>query len=334
MISRFHARAIRDTAGAELVACTSHSRASAEKFAAEFHCEPEASPESMLAREDIDAVAICTPSGAHLEPALAAAHAGKHLIIEKPLEITPERCDRILQAARENGVLVATVFQSRFSPVWQRLREAVRQNRFGTLSIGDAAVKWFRPQSYYDSAQWRGTWRLDGGGALMNQAIHTVDLLLWIMGPVTDVSAFAATLAHERIEVEDTIVASLRFASGALGTITATTASHPGQDKRIEIHGSQGSAIIVEDHILDWSDNGEPDDAASSVIDGAGRGGSGASDPAGISHHLHAAQYADFVAAIGENRPPFVDGIGGRISVELIDTIYRSAREQRVIHLE
>ncbi len=334
MIARFHARAIGETAGAELVACTSHSPVSAEKFAAEFHCDVSANPESLLARDDIDAITICTPSGAHLDSALAAARAGKHLMIEKPLEITPERCDQIILAASENGIQVATVFQSRFSPVWQRLKNAVERNDFGILSIGDAAVMWFRPQSYYDSAQWRGTWRLDGGGALMNQAIHTVDLLLWMMGPVVEVSAFAATRAHERIEVEDTIVATLRFANGALGTITATTTSHPGQDKRIEIHGSEGSAIIEEDHVLHWSDNRKSGNGSAVSAEETGRGGSGASDPAGISHRLHAAQYADFIAAIQEKRAPFVDGNQGRISVELIDTIYRSAKERRVIRLD
>ncbi len=287
----------------------------------------------MLDDPEIRAVAICSPSGAHLEPALSAIRAGRHVIVEKPLEITPARCDQIIEAAGQGNVRVATVFQSRFSPVWQRLKTAVERGDFGTLAAGDAHVKWFRPQSYYDSAAWRGTWSLDGGGALMNQGIHTVDLLLWMMGPVRRVSAFVATRAHERIEVEDVAVATLEFASGALGTISVTTASHPGMDKRIEIHGSNGSVVIDEDRISHWATCGDSGKNVETER-ATGHAGSGASDPAGISHALHTAQYADFADAIASGRAPFVDGIEGRKSVALIDTIYRSAREHRIISLE
>ncbi len=351
MIARFHAQAIADTPGAELAGCWSHNPDRARKFAEETGCQPFDQLEDLIHSPDIDAVAICTPSGAHLEPALLAAAAGKHLLIEKPLEITLARCDQIIAAAKNANVQLATVFQSRFSPVWQQLHAATQRGEFGRLALGEAHVKWFRPQSYYDSAEWRGTWQLDGGGALMNQAIHSVDLLLWLMGPVRRVAAFTSTFAHERIEVEDVAVASLEFQSGALGSIIATTASHPGRDKRIELHGAEGSVIVEEDRIVHWSAKGSGVDKGSDanlrslrselgsdplpgrfsdrLSDPAG--GSGAADPAGINHALHAAQYTDFLAAARAGRPPQIDGHEGRKSVALIATIYESARQQRAL---
>ena len=176
MISRFHARAIREI-GAELVACYDYLPIAAERYAQEFGCKAE-----------IQIVTICAPSGAHLEPAVAAARAGKHVVVEKPLEVTTERCDEIIRACEEAGVTLATIFPSRFHDSSRRLKAAIDAGRFGKLTLGDAIVKWFRTQQYYDSGAWRGTWKLDGGGALMNQAIHSVDLLLWLMGDVEEVT--------------------------------------------------------------------------------------------------------------------------------------------------
>lgn len=331
LIARFHALAIAETAGAVLAGCASQREESARRFAAGHGIAVFSGPESMIASGAVDAIAVCTPSGAHLEPALMAIRAGLHVIVEKPLEVTPERCGQLIEAANRGGVRLATVFQSRFSPVWRRLKSAVDSGEFGVLANAEAQVHWFRPQSYYDSAEWRGTWRLDGGGALMNQGIHTVDLLQWIMGPVRRVSASVALRAHERIEVEDVAVACLEFCSGALGTVSVTTASFPGVGKRIGIHGAAGSAIIEEDRIVHWRTVGDPAGAGPETGDSAEGGGSGASDPAAIQHGLHAAQYADFVAAIRDQRAPFVDGVEGRRSVDLIATIYRSAREGRPI---
>lgn len=333
MIARFHARAISDTPGAGLAGCWSHNPDRARVFADETGCQPFDRLEDLIASPSIDAVAICTPSGAHLEPGLLAAAAGKHLLVEKPLEITPGRCDRIIAAAKNAGVQLATVFQSRFSPVWRELHSATQRGEFGRLALAEAHVKWFRPQSYYDSAEWRGTWQFDGGGALMNQAIHSVDLLLWLMGPVRRVTAFTSTFAHERIEVEDVAVASLEFETGALGSIIATTASHPGRDKRIELHGAEGSVIVEEDRIVHWSSKQAAGSSPRSNPVPECTGGSGAADPAGINHALHAAQYADFLAAVRDGRPPFVDGHEGRKSVALIATIYESARQQRALQV-
>ena len=219
MISRFHARAIAELKGAKLVACFDHIGAASQRLGKECGIDFYTNLDEMLADESIDIVTICTPSGAHMDPAIAAARAGKHVIVEKPLEITLKRCDKIIAECEKNGVSLSTLFPSRFHRCSQLLKGAIESERFGRLTLGDAYVKWFRTQEYYDSGKWRGTWDLDGGGALMNQAIHSVDLLTWLMGPVAEISAHTATLAHQRIEVEDVATATLRFENGALGVI-------------------------------------------------------------------------------------------------------------------
>src|SRR6478736_7515908 len=214
MISNFHAKAIADVRGAKLVACFDTRDASAQKFAAENGCKAYTDLDAMLADPKVQIVTIATPSGAHMEPAVAAARAGKHVIVEKPLEITLKKCDRMIEECKKAGVQLGAIFPSRFHDSSVKLKRAIEGGRFGRLTLGDSYVKWFRTQQYYDSGAWRGTWKLDGGGALMNQAIHSVDLLLWYMGQPLEVTAHTAMLAHERIEVEDVAVATVKFASG------------------------------------------------------------------------------------------------------------------------
>ena len=334
-ISRLHARAIAELRGAKLVACSSALPASAEKFAAELGCTAYPTLKAMLADPRVNAVSVTTPSGAHLEPAIAAARAGKHVIVEKPLEITLRRCDRIIRECEQHGVQLATIFQSRFHEAAGKLKRAIEAGRFGRLTIGDAYVKWYRSQEYYDSRPWRGTWALDGGGALMNQAIHSVDLLIWLMGPVVEVRATTATLAHERIDVEDAAVATLRFANGALGVIEATTAVYPGYLKRIEIHGTAGSAVLEEEDLKVW-DFAKPRKEDQAIRDGMTKQkstGGGASDPAAIGHHGHARKFQDFLDAIRKHRRPAIDGHEGRRSVEIILGIYKSAETGRAVQL-
>lgn len=327
MISRFHAKAIKEVKGAKLVACADSSFAKAEALAKEFGCTPYDSVEAMVADPAVDAVTIATPSGAHMEPAVIAAKAGKHVIVEKPLEITLKRCDKIIDACDNAGVKLAAIFPSRFHDSAKLMKGAVDAERFGRITLGDAYVKWFRTQQYYDSGAWRGTWALDGGGALMNQAVHTVDLLSWLMGPVVEVQAFTATLAHDRIEVEDVATATLRFASGALGVIEATTAAFPGYLKRIELHGSEGSAVLEEEDIKAWdfAKKLRSDAAVHRQMACSKSTGGGAADPAAIGHHGHTLQIQDFVDAIRKDRAPAVDGPEGRKSIEIILAIYQSA---------
>ncbi|MDZ4821583.1 MAG: Gfo/Idh/MocA family oxidoreductase [Planctomycetota bacterium] len=335
MISRFHARAIADLKGAKLVACYNTSLGPAQRLAEETGCKAYADLDAMLADPNLDIVTIATPSGAHQEPAIAAAKAGKHVIIEKPLEITLKRCDAIIQACQKYGVKLATVFPSRFHQSSIEMKRAIDAERFGQLTLGDAYVKWFRTQQYYDSGKWRGTWELDGGGALMNQAVHSVDLLQWFMGPVLEVTAHAATLAHERIAVEDNIVATLKFKNGALGVIEASTAVYPGYLKRIEIHGSAGSAVMEEEDIKVWdfAKKQKRDEAILQKMAEKKSGGGGASDPSAIGHHGHAKQFADFVDAIKKNREPAIDGAEGRQSIEIILAIYKAAESGKTVQL-
>ena len=254
MIAGFHAKAIEQLEGATLVACYDAVAAAAESYGEANGCAVYTDLEKMLADPAVTVVTICTPSGAHMEPAVAAAQHGKHVIVEKPLEVTLARCDAIIDAAAANNVTLATILPERFHESSTALKQAVDDGRFGTLSLGGSYVKWYRDQAYYDSGAWRGTWAMDGGGALMNQAIHSVDMLTWVMGPVAEVAgATTATLAHERVEVEDAVVATLRFANGALGAVEASTAAFPGAMKRLEICGSTGSAVVEEQTVSAWS---------------------------------------------------------------------------------
>ena len=336
VIADFHARAIADAAGTHLVGCSGGSRFGKVRSFADTHgCRAFESLDAMLADPNVEAVTICSPSGAHLDPALAAARAGKHVVVEKPLEITVERCDEITRACQTAGVKLGVVFQSRFHESVQLMKDAVDAQRFGHITLGDAYVKWYRSQEYYDSGQWRGTWELDGGGALMNQAIHSVDLLLWLMGPVRRVSAMTATLTHQRIEVEDVAVANVEFVSGALGVIEATTTAFPGSLKRIEIRGSQGTAVLEEEDIKMWSfaDETESDVTLRRRMESKTDTGGGAADPAAIGHRGHRAVFEDFATAVRLDRSPMVDGQQGRRSVELIRAIYESAEKSIPVSL-
>jgi predicted dehydrogenase len=339
MIAEYHTKAINEIEGARVVAAYSRNPANGAKVAdlagAKGVCAVFDDLDAMLALPDLDVVCVCTPSGAHREPAVAAARAGKHVVVEKPLEIDLPRCDAIIRACDDAGVRLCTIFPSRFSPANLRLKEAVDLGRFGRITLGDTYVKWWRTQQYYDSGGWRGTWDLDGGGALMNQAIHNVDLLYWLMGDVETVMAQTATLAHERIEVEDTAVACLRFRNGALGVIEAATSAYPGLLKRTEIHGDRGSARVEQDDVTLWEFQEKvPSDSDVLAAMAARAGGnSGASDPRGINHAGHRDQLIDFLQAIDAGRPPAVDGREGRKSVEIIRAIYLSAQTGRAVRL-
>ena len=335
MIARFHARALADVPGTKVTALVSRSADSAVKMKDELKlaCAIDTDLAKALRRPDVDVVIITTPSGAHMEPAVLAAEAKKHVVVEKPLEISLDRCDRIIEACVRNKVQLCTIFPSRFGDANIELKKAVTQGRFGRLTLGETTCKWWREQSYYDLGGWKGTQALDGGGALMNQAIHNVDLLLWMMGDVAQIMGFTAMLAHERIEVEDTAVACIRFKSGALGVIQATTSIWPGLPKTIAVHGDQGSAVIEQDDLMRWdfkTANKDDDAIRQRFAQKVGASG-GSSNPAAISHTGHARQLADFVDAITKNRPPLVDGREGRRAVEVILGIYASMREGKAV---
>ncbi|MEY4394037.1 MAG: hypothetical protein RL595_1286 [Planctomycetota bacterium] len=337
MIARFHAKALAEVPGTELKALVSRSGKNAEAMKEELKLTCDVYPDlgGVLGRKDIHIVIITTPSGAHLDPTVACARAGKHVVVEKPLEITAERCDAIIDECEKNKVLLCTIFPSRFHDANRELKNAVDSRRFGRLTLGETTCKWWRSQAYYDEGGWKGTKALDGGGALMNQAIHNVDLLLWMMGPVVQVSGFTATLAHERIEVEDTAVACLQFESGALGVIQATTSVHPGLPKTISIHGDKGSVVIEQEDILKWEfvDKVPHDEEVKARFAQKVGASGGSSNPAAISHQGHARQLEDFVKAIQGGTRPLVDGREGRRAVELIQAIYASNDIGKIIRI-
>ena len=334
MIANFHAKAIENIAGAKLTACFDMIPGAVDRFAATQKCTGYHKLDEMLADPKVDVVTICTPSGVHMDPAVAAAKAGKHVIVEKPLEITLKRCDTIINACEKAGVQLGTIMPSRFSPANIELKKAIEKGRFGKLTLGDTYVKWWRSQEYYDSGGWRGTWKLDGGGAYMNQAIHNVDLLYWFMGDVAEVAGITGTLAHERIEVEDTGAACVKFKSGAIGVLEATTSAYPGLLKRTEIHGTQGSAIVEQDNIRLWSFAKEQNrDAEIREKYSTKAGTGGAADPKAIDFTGHMLQFKDFLKAVSKGEKPAVDGYEGRKSVEIILAIYKSSWTGRRVEL-
>ena len=335
MIASFAARAVSEISGARLVATFSRNGSRAESVAEPYDATAYTDFDAFLDRQDLDAIYVSTPSGTHADYTIPAAKAGKHVIVEKPIDITLQRARAMAQACDEVGVKLGVISQSRFSEGSRILKEAVDVGRFGRLTIGDAYVKWYRNQVYYDKGGWKGTRALDGGGALINQSIHAIDLLQWFMGPVKEVTAFCDTLGHERIDVEDTAVAALRFANGALGVIVGATSAYPGFLKRIEISGSNGSAILEEQDITYWRFNpADPkDEDVLKRFTKRRSGGGGAADPAGISHVGHRKQFEDFLAAIAEDRPPLVDAQEGINSLEIILAIYASSAERRPVSL-
>lgn len=334
-IAAAHADAVAKLPNARLVGVISRTADRARELAERHGAKLYPDLDALLGDEEVDIVAVCTPSGAHLEPAVAAARAGKHLVVEKPLEVTSERASALVAAADEAGVVLAAIFMSRFADANAALKRAIEAGELGRLVQGDAYVKWYRSQEYYDSGDWRGTWRLDGGGALMNQAIHQLDLLLWLMGPVEEVFAYAATATHQRLEVEDTLVAVLRYRNGALGQISAATSLWPGRPKLLEVHGERGSVRVRDDALECWDLQGLSEEQRAATIERYGSAATGgAADPMAISFENHRRQYQDLLEALSENRRPRVDGREGLRSVELVEAIYRSAREGRPVLLE
>jgi predicted dehydrogenase len=332
-ISTIHAKAIQAIPEARLRAFHSHSQPRAETMAQQYGVDAEASLDRFLQRTDIQVVSICTPSGTHAELGIKAAAAGKHVVVEKPIDVTLEKARMLIDACRKARVKLAVIFQARFLPAVQILKSAVDRNRLGRIIMGDAYVKWSRTREYYEAARWRGTLALDGGGALINQSIHTIDLLQYFVGPVASVFGFAERKLHPYIEAEDTAVAVLKFKNGALGVIEGATSISPGFSRRVEIHGEKGSVTLEGNDITAWklTEKGEEEEALSRLKERDLS--NGASDPMALDIGGHRRQMEDLIAAIREDRPPMIDGIEGLKALELVLAIYRSAREKTLVDL-
>jgi predicted dehydrogenase len=348
-IARFHALALRDIPGVELVAGSCRTEEKGRAFAEAFGCRWYPDFRRMLRREKPDFVTIATPSGSHLPAVTAAARAGVHVICEKPLEITLKRIDKLIAVAQAGGIRLGAIFPQRYNPVVRQVREAAAAGRFGQLAAVNSYVPWWRDDAYYGAGRWQGTAALDGGGALMNQSIHGVDAVVWIAGaaspglspvenPVESVAAFTAVRAHdpERLEVEDTCVALLRLKNGGLGQILAATSLFPGQLRRIQVGGRDGTAEILEEQLVTWRfrDETPEDETVRQRFSGASRTSGGAADPMAIDYSNHTRNFADFVDALREDRQPPLDGLEGRKAVAVVEACYRSARTGRIARVQ
>jgi len=333
VIASTHADAIASIPDATLIAISDVEPERTKSLAARHDCAAEPDLEALLARDDVDVVSVCVPSGLHAEVGIRAAAAGKHLVVEKPLDVSLAAADRLISAARAAGVVMTVMAQHRFDQGLIELRRLLDDGQLGRLVLGEASTKWYRSQGYYDSAAWRGTWALDGG-SLMNQGIHYLDLLLWSMGPVAEVTALFSTQTHQ-IEVEDAALAVLRFTSGAVGTVVASTAVYPGFAQRLEISGTVG-AVVIEDGEIIWcelsADRSDPAPRSTRPARG-GSPAAAAANPAGLGIASHATQISDLLDAIEEGRPPAVTAEDGRAALEIVCAVYESARDGRAVRL-
>jgi UDP-N-acetyl-2-amino-2-deoxyglucuronate dehydrogenase len=333
-ITDTHVRAALDVPGLEVAAIQGSNRPKVEALCTCHGGTPYTDFTAFLAHRPMEAVAIGSPSGLHAEQGLAAVRAGLHVLVEKPIDITTARADALVAAADAAGVTLGVFFQDRGKPDIVRMKALVDGGTIGRPILAEARVPWYRPPEYYSASKWRGTWTLDGGGALMNQAIHTVDLLLWLLGDVARVRARTATLLHD-VKVEDSGAAILEFASGALGVLAFTTAAYPGYPRRVSITGDRGTVILDDDAIvaLDTKDAS----GGGHAVEPGGPGtavpakGEAARSPIVSNIGPHRAVIEDFVRAIREKRAPRCDGREGRRSVAVVEAIYEASRTGRAV---
>jgi len=331
MIAPFHLEAIKGLPNARAVGIMDHGSGKGCAIAPDLDPAGADDLETFLARDDIDVITIATPSGTHLDIALAAAAAGVHCIVEKPIEITLDRIDRMIAAHDAAGTLLGGIFNNRYTDSAKLLKRTVEAGRFGTLTFAGTTGPWWRDPEYYSASNWKGTWALDGGGALMNQGIHSVDQLQWLVdSPVTSVSGRIATIAHPTIEVEDTGAAILQFENGALGSIACTTSMWPGHFRTLTLAGTHGTAVLADEGLLFWQfrEETEEDQAIRDKMLALPGAGIGASNPsAGVDARGHRAVFADFLAALDERKMPVIDGQEARKAVAVIRAIYESSEK-------
>lgn len=334
-----HVKALKYTTGAELLAVCDMNEEAAEKVAGEYEADAYTDLQLLLKRDDIDLVHICTPSGTHAEMALRVAESGKHALVEKPLDISLERIDEVVHAFENRNLKLGCVFQNRFAPVNRLMKQAIDEGRLGKLIMANAHIKWFRNQQYYDkNGGWRGTWAWDGGGSLMNQSVHTIDLMQWMMGPVQSVIGKTRVQSHH-IETEDMGVAIIKFANGALGTVAGSTATYPGFGTALEIHGDRGGICMNSNRVTAWKIDGERmEEEEAEMLEKLGgskrkKSKDEAAERGSIEVNTTYLQIQDMVDAIRENRAPNIPGKEGRHSVEIILAIYESSRTGKEVFL-
>jgi UDP-N-acetyl-2-amino-2-deoxyglucuronate dehydrogenase len=320
-----HARSLLDLADrVEIAAAFSRSPERTAAFAKEFAVPTTNDLDAIVADKSITAVLVLTPPWTHLDLVRRFAQAGKHILLEKPVEATSARAAELVETYRRAGVTLAMMLQHRFRPASRTLSEICEAGGLGPLVAASVAIRWWRPQSYYDEPG-RGTLARDGGGVLLTQAVHTLDLFLSLVGAVSEVAAFAGTTALHRMETEDIVGAGLRFANGAIGTLDATTASYPGFPERIEIVGAKTTAVLTGGALELFHQDGRREQVGETQATGGG------ADPMAFSHEAHRAAIVDFLDAIDTGRAPRVSGAAALAVHRLIDALLRSAREGRAV---
>ncbi len=338
VVGEWHVRVTPQVPGAKLVAISDATPDKAHKAVEKNNLSGVgvySDYQEMLAKEQLDVVTVCTPSGDHLGPALAAIRAGKSVITEKPMEIELGRIDQLVAEAAQKGVKIAGIFQNRWHPANRALHEAARQNRFGRISWAGSFTPWYRTDQYYSDGGWRGTWKLDGGGAIMNQSVHAIDLLQWIVGPVKRVSAYGASRIHAAIEVEDTLSCSLEFANGAFGTIVGTTALYPGCPVRVWVGGENGTAISENGlHTYKFrEETSTPEQLAQDkelveqLAPGRAKGTGGGASNTDVGLDLHGQNINAILRAWDEGEEAETNGVEARKAVAIILAMYESVRK-------
>ena len=325
-----HLAGIAGTTNGRVVAIAGRSMEKAQVLASQWGIpQVYGSMEELVSDPNVEVVHTCVPPDIRVPVVRACARAGKHVLIEKPMARTVAEADQIIDSCERAGVLLSAMFQNRFTPLAKRLKQAVDDGELGRILLVTLSAKWFRTAEYYVESGWRGTAEREGGAVLINQAIHSIDLLQWIMGPVAELSGLTATTLHP-IEMEDTGVAMLRFGNGAIGSIVATTVAYPGFSDRLEVHGERGTACLIQgEGRLEWNLRGEEPriETASSQVS------HGVSDPAATPSQGHTDQFSDFYLAIREGRQPSITGRDGRAALEIVEAIYQSSREGRPVTL-
>lgn len=330
-IADIQAQAIIESKNAELQSVFSRTSENAKKCGEKYNVKWNHDWESFISDSELDVVSICTPNGNHLEYGEKAAEAGKHVIVEKPIEVTLQRANRLIEKCKANNVKLAVIYQSRFVPEIQKLKQQIEDNEIGDIFMGDAYIKWFRGQDYYDSGVWRGSFKLDGGGVLINQGIHTIDLLQWFMGDVDTIYGQTDIFTHKNIEGEDSAVAVLRYKNGAVGVIEGSTSVQPAQSRRIELHGKKGS-VIIDDNSVEVKTESQQNSTADEDNETKA---SGASSPlAGFSIEPHKKQFEAIVDAINTNSTPPVSGEESLKSLAIVLAIYESSKLNSVVKLD
>jgi len=329
-ISRTHLRAAREVENLKVAAIYGPLTEEARKLAAEFGAVAYTDWNSFLDHRPMDFTAIGSPSGLHAGQGIDAARRGLHVLVEKPIDVTVEKAGALIQICKGNRRQLGVFFQDRVKTDILRLRRWIQQGLLGKPLLVSAQIRWYRPPEYYAGSDWRGTWALDGGGALMNQGIHTVDLLLWLLGPVRWVFGGTATQLHS-IEVEDTVTAVMEFANGALGTLEASTAAYPGYPRRVVISGTEGTVVLEHDRLVTVDLRHPPEDAAPS---GEGDSNQSASSAVVSDIRGHRLLLENFLQAIQGTAPVCCSGEEGLQSVALAQAVYASARSKTAVHLD